>query len=64
MPAETLTKRYFAKVYGFTEEQVDDASLDALTWWPLIEEAEEHAAEVRQKQETARERARAARGGR
>jgi hypothetical protein len=56
MPDDAFTKRYFAKVYGFTEEQTDNASLDAITWWPLMEEAEQHAAEVHQKQEEARQR--------
>lgn len=40
MPREHLTLRWFAKTYGFTERQVrEDLSLEALTWWPLIEEA-------------------------
>lgn len=54
MPPETLTKRYFAKVYGYTEEMTDESSLEAVTWWPLIEEAEQHAIEVKQKQEASR----------
>ena len=40
MPREHLTLRWFAKTYGFTERQVrEDLSLEALMWWPLIEEA-------------------------
>jgi hypothetical protein len=45
MPAETLTKRFFAKVYHFTEEQTDNLSVDAVTWWPVIEQAEAEAAQ-------------------
>jgi hypothetical protein len=43
MPPETLTKRFFAKMYGFTEEMTDNASLDAVTWWPAIEQAQNEA---------------------
>jgi hypothetical protein len=40
MPREHLTLRWFAKTYGFTEKQTrEELSLDALEWWPLIEEA-------------------------
>lgn len=52
MPPETLVKRFFAKMYGFTEEMTEESSLEAVTWWPLIERAEAEAAEQRQKQET------------
>ena len=40
MPREHLTLRWFAKMYGFTEKQTrEELSLEALEWWPLIEEA-------------------------
>jgi hypothetical protein len=51
MPPEMLVKRFFAKTYGWTEAQIEEASLDALTWFPAIEEAESKAVEWRQKQE-------------
>ena len=57
MPAEILTKRWFAKVYGWSPEQLEQADLDILTWFPLIEEAEAHAIEVEQKQQATRNRA-------
>lgn len=44
-----LTKRFFAKHYGWTEPQVEDASLDVLTWFPLIEEGVARAEEQEQK---------------
>ena len=49
MPPELLTKRWFAKVYGWSPQQLEQADLDILTWFPLIEEAEQHAIEVEQK---------------
>lgn len=52
MPPDMLLKRFFAAKYGWTPEQVDNASLDALTWFPLIEEAEQHAIEVEQKRQS------------
>ena len=57
MPPDMLTKRFFAAKYGWTPEQVDSASLDAIAWFPLIEEAEQHAQEVEQKQQAAQNRA-------
>jgi len=54
MPPEVLTKRFFAKVYGFTEEMTDNLSVDAVTWWPMIEQAEAEAAQ-RQMREAQRE---------
>jgi phage gpG-like protein len=62
MPAEILTKRWFAKVYGWSPEQLEQADLDILTWFPLIEEAEQHAQEVEQKQQAAQNRAGRLRG--
>jgi hypothetical protein len=51
---EDLTKRFFAKVYHFTEEMTDEASLNAVTWWPIMEEAESDAEERRMKAESQR----------
>ena len=51
MPSELLTKRWFAKVYHWSPRQLEEADLDILTWFPLIEEAEQHAIEVQQKQQ-------------
>jgi hypothetical protein len=47
MPQDALMKRFFAKNYHFTEEQTEESSLDAITWWPEIEAAESHAMEKR-----------------
>ncbi len=44
MPPETLMYRFFAKAYRYTEEETDNASLEAVTWWPEIEAAEAYAA--------------------
>ena len=57
LPAELLTKRWFAKVYHWSPEQLEQADLDILTWFPLIEEAEAHAIEVEQKPPATRNRA-------
>jgi hypothetical protein len=43
MPSDVLTKRFFAKTYHYTEEQTEESSLEAVTWWPEIEAAEAHA---------------------
>jgi len=51
-----LTKRFFAAQYGWTPDQVDAMPLDAYTWFPLIEEAEQHALEVERKQQAAQSR--------
>jgi len=46
-----LTYRWFAKMYGWTPEQVREAiSEDELEWFPKIEQAEAQAAEIKQKQ--------------
>lgn len=51
MPPRMLTYRWFAKMYGFTEEDVNERmSLEALEWFPVIEEAEQRAAEIKEKQ--------------
>jgi hypothetical protein len=47
MPPATLTYRFFAKTYHYTEEMTDESSLDAVMWWPEIEAAESHAMEKR-----------------
>lgn len=59
--AEDLTKRFFAKVYHYTEEMTDNASLTAVTWWPIMEQAEADADEKRQRDEMRRAESR---GGR
>ena len=56
MPPDMLAKRFFAKTYGWREEETENASLDALTWFPAIEEAEAKAAEMEQKREAAMQR--------
>jgi len=56
MPPDMLTKRFFAAQYGWTPDQVDAMPLDAYTWFPLIEEAEQHALEVERKQQAAQSR--------
>lgn len=45
MPPDALVKRFFAKIYGFTEEMTEESSLDAVTWWPEIESAQHYAEE-------------------
>ncbi len=56
MPPDMLAKRYFAKMYRWTEDQTEDASLDALVWFPLIEQAEDRAMEIKQRQESQQQR--------
>lgn len=51
MPPDIPRKRFFAKVYGWTEEQSENASLDAWVWFPLLEEAEAEAERRKQKTE-------------
>jgi hypothetical protein len=58
MPAGTLEKEMFAEAYGWSEQQTENASLDALAWYPLIREARHHAIEVEQKQQASQNRAR------
>lgn len=43
MPPDIFLKRWFAKTYGWTPQQVDDLSLDELSWLPLIEQAHDEA---------------------
>jgi hypothetical protein len=47
MPPDALVKRFFAKTYGFTEDETEESSIDAVTWWPAIEQAEAEAEEKR-----------------
>ena len=56
MPADMLAKRFFAKTYRWTEDQTEDASLDALNWFPVLEKAENRATEIRQRQESQQQR--------
>ena len=58
MPPDMLAKRFFAKNYQYTEEQTENSSLAALTWFPLIEEAEDNAIRVKQRQESSQQRMR------
>lgn len=52
MPKEQLTLRWFAKTYGFTEKQTrEELSLEALEWWPLIEEAVSEAERMEHEQQ-------------
>lgn len=46
-----LTKRWFAKNYGWDPEQVNRLDLEDLTWLPLIEDAVGVAQDRLQKQE-------------
>ena len=54
MPPEMLSYRFFAKQYGFTEAMTDELSLDALMWWPVIEQAESEAESRRMRDEQRR----------
>jgi hypothetical protein len=56
MPEDALTKRFFAKMYGFTEEMTENSSADAITWWPLIEQAEADAEAKKLRDEQRRQR--------
>jgi hypothetical protein len=56
MPPEMLVKEMFAEAYRWSEEETDNASLDALTWFPLIRDARNHAIEVEQKNQARQNR--------
>jgi hypothetical protein len=56
MPRGELRKRWFASTYGYTEPEIEDLSLNAWIWWPLIEEAEAEATRRRQEQEAKAQR--------
>jgi hypothetical protein len=51
MPPIMLTWRWFARMYHWPPEVVDALPLDVLTWFPVIEDAENAAQEYLQKQE-------------
>jgi len=50
MPPRMLSYRWFAKVYGWTPDQVDELPMDAWEWMPRIEAAEARAQELAQAQ--------------
>jgi hypothetical protein len=52
MPPDILLKRWFAKTYGWTPRQVDDLSLDELSWLPLVEQAHDEAVREMSEQQT------------
>jgi|1185.fasta_scaffold83427_3 hypothetical protein len=45
-----LTWRWFAKVYGWTPDQVEELPLEARDWLPLIEEAAHEASDFLSRQ--------------
>ena len=51
-----LTKRWFAKNYGWDPDQVDRLDLEYLTWLPLIEDAVMVAQDRQQKPEARHQR--------
>jgi hypothetical protein len=51
MDPKLLVWRFFAKTYGWTPDQVEEAPLDVQTWFPLIEEAVHEAQEFLSKAE-------------
>lgn len=51
MDPRMLLWRFFAKNYGWTPDQVEEAPLDVQTWFPLIENAASQAQEKMAKQE-------------
>ena len=53
MPPRMMILRFFAKIYHFTPEQVGRLPLAAYRWFPVIEQAEARAAEVKQRAERA-----------
>lgn len=53
-----MTKRWFAKVYKWTPQQVEELTVDELTWLPIIEDAANIAQDRLQAQEAAHQRAR------
>jgi hypothetical protein len=46
-----LVLRWFAAMYNWTPSQVMELDLDLLTWFPLIEQAEQRAQEIKRRQE-------------
>jgi len=51
MPERVLLWRWYAKVYGWTPDQVDALPIEALEWLPTVEEAAHEAHEFRSKQQ-------------
>lgn len=51
MRARVLLYRWYAKVYHFPPDVVDRLPLDVLSWFPLIEEAEQAAQDIQQRQQ-------------
>jgi len=49
MPPGMLGYRWFAAAYQWTPAQVDDLDLEHADWLVLIENAERHAQEIRNK---------------
>jgi hypothetical protein len=49
MPVQMLTYRWWAKMYGWTPEQVAELPLEICEWFPAIEEAEHEAGQMRQR---------------
>jgi hypothetical protein len=49
-----LVFRWFAVTYGWTPSQVVDLDLEDLTWFPLIEQADHRAQEIKRRQEERR----------
>jgi hypothetical protein len=53
-----LHYRWFAKIYGWTPEQVDGLPPEAIDWLPAIENAMDEATAMEQRAEEARNRGR------
>jgi len=51
-----MTKRWFAKNYGWDPDQVDRLGIEYLTWLPVIEDAVMVAQDRLQKQEARHQR--------
>jgi hypothetical protein len=50
MPPRALMYRFFAKVYGWTQRQVnEDISLEMYDWYPRIERGEAGAQEMKER---------------
>jgi hypothetical protein len=57
MPPEQVTLEWFGRTYNFTESQtLDEMSLDALEWWPVIARARAEAAQLEQQREARMQR--------
>jgi hypothetical protein len=49
MPPGMLTKRWFAKVYGWPSEVVKRIPLDEVEWYSIIEQAQDRADNLKRK---------------